>query len=91
MATGGHIMTVLQAYRRAIESNAPEQGIADRLYAGVKEVLDEGTDPNSVLAVLHDFFLTADAEGHEIERDAIAEVMDCVAGWTSERAMLQAG
>ncbi len=84
-------MTVLQAYRRAIESNAPEQDIADRLYAGVKEVLDEGTDPNSVLAVLHDFFLTADAEGHEIERDPIAEVMDCVAGWTSERAVLRAG
>lgn len=83
-------MTVLQAYRRAIESNAPEQDIADRLYAGVKEVLDEGTDRNSVLAVLHDFFLTADAEGHEIERDAIGEVMGCVAGWASERAMLQA-
>lgn len=84
-------MTVLQAYRRAIEANAPEQDIADRLYMGVNEVLDDGTDPNSVLAVLHDLFLTADAEGHEIERDAIAEVMDCVAGWTSERAVLQAG
>ncbi len=84
-------MTVLQAYRRAIETNAPEHDIADCLHEGVKEVLDAGTDPNSVLAVLHDFFLTADAEGHEIERDAIAEVMDCVAGWTSERAILQAG
>lgn len=81
-------MTVLQAYRRAVEANAPEQTIADRLYEGVKQVIEEGTEPSIVLAVLNDLFLTADTDGHEIERDAIAEVMDCVAGWTSERATL---
>lgn len=84
-------MTVLQAYRRAIESNAPEQVIADRLFDGVKQVVEEGRDPSAVLAVLHDLFPTANAEGCGIDRDAIAEVMDCVAGWTSERAILQAG
>jgi hypothetical protein len=83
-------MTVLQAYKRAIESDGPEQVVADRLYEGVKQVVREGRDPDAVLAVLHELFLTADAEGQEIARDAIAEVMDCVAGWTSNRAKLHA-
>ena len=83
-------MTVLQAYRRATESDAPEQVIADRLYEGVKQVIDEGRDPEKVLAVLYDFYLTADAEGRDVVRDAVAEVMDCVVGWSSERASLQA-
>jgi hypothetical protein len=83
-------MTVLQAYKRAIDSDAPEQVIADRLYEGIKQVIDEGRTPESVLAVLHDLYLTADAEGQDVVRDAIAEVMDCVAGWTSDRATLQA-
>jgi len=31
----------------------------------------------------------ADVEGRDVVRDAIAEAMDCVVGWTSGRASLQ--
>jgi hypothetical protein len=63
--------------------------MADRLYEGVKQVIDEGRPPEAVIAVLHDLYLTAEAEGHDVARDAIAEVMDCVVGWTSGKASLQ--
>ena len=83
-------MTEDQAYRQSTESVGSEQGLADHLYEGAKQAIQAGASADNVLAHFNELFLTADAEGRETDRDALAEVMDCLTGWCSPQASLRA-
>jgi hypothetical protein len=84
MITGAIAMTVQATYYDALRADPPTQA----LHRHVRALLDGGYAWEQVIRDLEGLYVHLQAEGPEAQRDAVADVLDSLAGWSSPSAKL---
>jgi hypothetical protein len=83
-ATGAIFMTVQTTYCDALRADQP----AEALYRHVRALLDGGYSREQAIRDLEALYVDLQEEGPEAPQDAVADVLDSLAGWSSPSAKL---
>jgi hypothetical protein len=84
MTTGAIVMTVQATYYDALRADRPTEA----LYRHVRALLDRGYSREQAIRDLEGLYVHLQAEGPESQQDAVADVLDSLAGWSSPGAKL---
>lgn len=77
-------MTVQSTYIDALQADRP----TDALYQHVRDLLNNGYSREQAIQDLENLYIYLQADGPEAQQEAVADVLDALAGWSSPSAKL---